>query len=52
MRTFVVPNEPIQGLRAAFDVRVPSGQTTDLRAFLRVGERALTETWTFPWTAP
>ncbi len=52
VRTFVVPNEPIQGLRAAFDVRVPSGQTTDLRAFLRVGERALTETWTFPWTAP
>jgi glucans biosynthesis protein len=50
--TFVVPNEHIRGFRAAFDVRLESGQSTDLRAYLRAGNKALTETWTFPWTAP
>jgi glucans biosynthesis protein len=24
----------------------------DLRAFLRSGDKALTETWTYPWRAP
>ena len=27
-------------------------RATDLRAFLKSGNRALTETWTFPWKAP
>ncbi|HEX8663633.1 MAG TPA: glucan biosynthesis protein G [Beijerinckiaceae bacterium] len=52
VHTFVVPNEHVRGFRAAFDVRLESGQSTDLRAYLRAGNKALTETWTFPWTAP
>ncbi|MCX7898556.1 MAG: hypothetical protein N2444_00435, partial [Methylocystis sp.] len=34
------------------DVSVPAGETSDLRLFLRAGGKTLTETWTFPWTAP
>ena len=52
LRSFLVPNPHIQGFRAAIDVEVPPGQSTDLRAFLKSGSRALTETWTFPWTSP
>jgi glucans biosynthesis protein len=48
--TFVVPNEHTRGFRAAFDVKLEPGQSTDLRAFLKAGNKALTETWTFPWT--
>jgi glucans biosynthesis protein len=51
VHTFIVPNERIRGFRAAFDIKLEPGQSTDLRAFLRAGNRALTETWTFPWTA-
>ena len=51
-RSFLVPNPHINGFRAAIDVALPPGQTTDLRAFLKSGNRALTETWTFPWKAP
>ena len=40
-----------RGFRAVFDVKLEPGQSTDLRAFLRAGNRALTETWTYPWTA-
>ena len=47
----VVPNPHTRGFRAAFDVKLEPGQSTDLRAFLRAGNRTLTETWTFPWTA-
>jgi glucans biosynthesis protein len=50
-RTFVVPNERIGGFRAAFDVKLEPGQSADLRAYLRAGNKALTETWTYPWTA-
>jgi periplasmic glucans biosynthesis protein len=49
--TFIVPNEHIRGFRAAFDVKLEAGQSTDLRAYLRAGNKALTETWTHPWTA-
>jgi len=49
--TFVVPNEHIRGFRAAFDVKLEPGQSTDLRAYLKAGSKALTETWTYPWTA-
>lgn len=48
-RTFLVPNSQTRGFRAAMDVVGEAGQTADLRAFLRTGNRALTETWTFPW---
>lgn len=52
LRTGIAANNHIDGLRAMFDVSVQVGQTTDLRLFLRVGTRALTETWTYPWTSP
>lgn len=48
--TFIVSNEHIKGFRAAFDVKLEPGQSTDLRAFLKAGNRTLTETWTYPWT--
>ncbi|MGH6862824.1 MAG: glucan biosynthesis protein, partial [Methylocella sp.] len=50
-RSFVVPNAHIKGFRAVIDVQLDLGQAADLRAFLRTGTRALTETWTFPWRA-
>ena len=51
-RSFLVPNPHIGGFRAGIDIELAAGQSTDLRAFLRSGDRALTETWTFPWKAP
>jgi periplasmic glucans biosynthesis protein len=51
LRSFVVPNSHVDGFRAIVDVELASGQSTDLRAFLRSGNRALTETWTYPWQA-
>jgi len=52
IRAFVVPNSHIKGFRAIIDLELSAGQSTDLRAFLRAGTRALTETWTYPWRAP
>lgn len=52
IRAVVISNPNIEGLRAMIDVRIAPGETTDLRLFLRAGDRTLTETWTFPWTAP
>ena len=49
LRSFLVPNPHIAGFRAAIDVELGANQSTDLRAFLKAGSRALTETWTFPW---
>ncbi len=51
LRSFVVPNKHVSGFRAIIDVEVDAGQETDLRAYLKVGNRALTETWTMPWGA-
>jgi glucans biosynthesis protein len=51
LRSFLQPNPHINGFRAAVDVVLDAGQSTDLRAFLRAGSRTLTETWTFPWKA-
>jgi glucans biosynthesis protein len=50
LRTFLVPNLKTRGFRAGIDVAVEPGRMTDLRAYLRSGNRALTETWTFPWS--
>ena len=50
--TFVVPNDHTRGFRAAIDVKLEPGQSTDLRAFLKAGNRTLTETWTYPWSVP
>lgn len=52
LSTFVVPNPHIQGFRAALDVTGEPGQALDLRAYLRQGQRALTETWTYLWAVP
>ena len=51
LRSFLVPNRHTNGFRAAIDVQLEAGQSTDLRAFLKTGNRALTETWTLPWKA-
>ena len=51
LRTFLAPNPHINGFRAMIDVEVEPGQATDIRAFLRAGSRALTETWLMPWIA-
>ncbi|MDB5593105.1 MAG: opgD [Hyphomicrobiales bacterium] len=50
-RSFLVPNPQTGGFRAALDIALEPGQSTDLRAFLRSGTRTLTETWTYPWRA-
>ncbi len=49
--SFLVPNDVTRGFRAGIDVVVEPGKTADVRAYLRAGDRALTETWTFPWSA-
>ncbi len=51
LRKSIAANAHIEGLRAMFDVSVKSGETADLRLYLRAGTRTLTETWTFPWTS-
>jgi glucans biosynthesis protein len=48
-RTFLVPNHKTKGFRAGVDITLDKGQSADLRAFLKAGNRALTETWTVPW---
>lgn len=49
LRTFIAPNARIGGFRAGVDVEAPAGQTVDVRVFLRADNKALTETWIFPW---
>ena len=49
VRSYIRPNPEIKGFRTGIDVEVPPGQTADIRAFLRTGNRALTETWVYPW---
>jgi periplasmic glucans biosynthesis protein len=49
LRTFIVPNPKTEGFRAGIDVEAPAGQAIDVRAFLKAGPRALTETWTHPF---
>lgn len=48
-RAFLSPNPALAGFRAYVDVDLAPGQSTVLRAFLKSGARALTETWTYPW---
>ncbi|WP_018267097.1 glucan biosynthesis protein [Methylosinus sp. LW4] len=52
IRSSVAANPHIDGMRVMFDIAVKSGQTADIRAFLKAGPLTLTETWTYPWTAP
>jgi periplasmic glucans biosynthesis protein len=48
------PQKNIKGYRAMFDVRPTDASTEpiDLRLYLRLNERPLTETWTYQWTPP
>ena len=43
----VVHNPATGGFRASFDVALPPGEDIDLRAFLKLGEHAVTETWSY-----
>ncbi len=51
LRSFLSSNPEIGGFRAGVDVSAAPGQTVDIRVYLRRGDDALTETWTFPWIA-
>ena len=51
LRTFLTPNPHVSGFRAGVDVAITPGQSCDVRVFLRAANKALTETWTFPWQA-
>jgi glucans biosynthesis protein len=51
LRSFLEPNNHVRGFRAGIDVQIDPGQSCDLRAFLKAGNHALTETWTYPWRA-
>ena len=45
--------EEFKGYRALFDVRPDEGtEAIDLRMYLRIDGRPLTETWTYQWTPP
>ena len=48
-RAFIVPNPKTQGFRAFIDILVEPGQLAEMRAFLKAGDKALTETWSYPW---
>ncbi|MDP3408337.1 glucan biosynthesis protein [Bosea sp. (in: a-proteobacteria)] len=50
-RAFIVPNPKTQGFRAFIDIVVEPGQLAEMRAFLRSGDKTLTETWSYPWRA-
>ena len=43
----VVHNPAIGGFRASFDVALPPGEDIDLRAFVKLGEHVVTETWSY-----
>jgi glucans biosynthesis protein len=46
--------EELKGYRALFDVRPPDDavDAIDLRMYLRIDGRPLTETWIYQWTPP
>ncbi|KRD99948.1 glucan biosynthesis protein G [Bosea sp. Root381] len=48
-RAFIVPNPKTEGFRAFIDIVVEPGQVAEMRAFLKSGEKTLTETWSYPW---
>lgn len=46
VRAGLAPNAPLKGLRAQIDLR--GAGDVDVQATIKLGERALSETWTFP----
>jgi glucans biosynthesis protein len=51
IRSILTANAVTGGFRAIMDVRGRAGQTVELRAELREGERRLTESWLYGWRA-
>jgi glucans biosynthesis protein len=51
LRSFLAVVPQIKGFRAMIDVQVEPGSAVTLRAALRTGQKALTETWLEPWVA-
>ena len=49
LRKFVVPNPAIKGMRVMLDVEYEKDTVGVVRASLRSGSRALSETWTYAW---
>jgi periplasmic glucans biosynthesis protein len=46
----VVPNAYVHGVRATFDLERPdAARDVELRAYVKQGEHALTETWSYRW---
>ncbi len=52
LRAYTQVNPYVSGFRGTVDVDLKPGETADLRAYLKNGPNTLSETWTFPWTAP
>ena len=52
LRSYTQLNPYVAGFRGTVDVELQPGESADLRAYLKNGPNALTETWMFPWTAP
>ncbi len=48
----LTPNPHIKGFRASFDVSAPGEGATEIRAWLQVDARVLTETWNYAWRSP
>jgi glucans biosynthesis protein len=49
LRSYAEPHPVIDGFRAVFDIKPKENVIADLRLYLRAHNRALTETWIFPW---
>lgn len=49
LRTFIVPNPAIRGIRLMIDVAFEKDKVVIVGATLRSGSRTLTETWSYAW---
>ena len=52
LRSFTQYNPYTPGFRATVDIEAPPGAAADIRAYLKAGSGALTETWVTTWEAP
>ena len=52
LRSYTQYNPYVAGFRGTLDIELAAGQTANLRAFLKAGPTALTETWLCTWDAP
>ena len=49
--TVTLFNDVSQGWRVSFDLSVTDDEPTELRCFLKVGDSAVSETWSYQWSA-